>query len=469
MTRARILKPAQQPPAPAAPLHGALPWLADATPPRRRAQVRTLPKLPQLPTFPALPLPRIDWRAALGRAAARLQAARAPGVILAPAPVAARAGTPHNAGRAPMGLGKRVAVLLAIITVPAMAAPGEFAMFAEPDAAAPAPDPLALAAANALAFERPGMSFPGSAFFYLADPPAEALIALPAANPLESGAEAGRELGEFIKTGPAAKPFFSSGSGISHARAQECLAQAIWYEAASESEAGQRAVAQVVLNRVAHPAWPASVCGVVYQGAERQTGCQFTFTCDGSLGRRASGATWARAQAIAARALAGDVYAPVGHATHYHTLWVNPYWARTLDHVGTIGAHRFYRNRGPGGEKAAFRMAYAGYEPGVRGRTSAPATMPGDGTAGNPAGFAAPSGAARGGKAGLNGSRSTRQSARSAQASTAPAGKAEFTSAGTVKPEFANAGQWKGEPALRQARQAAETGPAASTSAASTE
>ena len=274
---------------------------------------------------------------------------------------------------------KRIAVLLAAITVPAMAATGG-GVGSLPGDAVESTAALATrkAAAAALPFERPGMSFPGSAFYYMADPAGAALVALPTADPLSSGtAEAGRELGALIDVGAPAKPFFSAGAGLPHARAQECLAQAVWYEAASEAEAGQRAVAQVVLNRVTHPSWPGSVCGVVYQGSQRSTGCQFTFTCDGSLARRPSGPSWARAQRIAADALAGSVYAPVGHATHYHTLWVNPYWAASLDHIGTIGAHRFYRNRGAGGAASAFAASYTGIEPAVSGRTSSnPAAIP---------------------------------------------------------------------------------------------
>ena len=272
---------------------------------------------------------------------------------------------------------KRIAVLLAVIAVPAMAAGGDFAKLpgdapteAELVSAQLAAD---LAANPAMPFEKPGESFPGSAFFFLADPaPDEALIALPTSDAYAGGtAEAGHELGELIEAGPAAKPFFGA-PGTAGLRAQECLAQAIWYEAASESEAGQRAVAQVVLNRVAHPSWPGSVCGVVYQGSSRSTGCQFTFTCDGSLNRRPGGRSWERAQQIASEALSGSVYQPVGYATHYHTLWVNPYWAASLDHVGTIGAHRFYKNRGAAGVSSAFGGRYAGIEPGVSARVTAP-------------------------------------------------------------------------------------------------
>lgn len=271
---------------------------------------------------------------------------------------------------------KRLAVLLAAIAVPAMAAPGDFGALpgAAPSEAELVSERLSqqMAESPPMSFERPGMSFPGSAFFFLEDPTAtEALIALPTLDATDSEAEAGRELGQMIDAGPAARPFFSA-SGSNHARALECLAQAVWYEAASESEAGQRAVAQVVLNRVSHPSWPGSVCGVVYQGSQRSTGCQFTFTCDGSMRRRPSGSSWTTAQRIAGEALAGSVYAPVGHATHYHTIWISPYWASSLDHVGTIGAHRFYRNRGSAGDISAFTGGYAGVEPGVSERITAP-------------------------------------------------------------------------------------------------
>jgi len=122
-------------------------------------------------------------------------------------------------------------------------------------------------------------------------------------------------------------------------------------------------VAQVVLNRVSHPSYPNSVCGVVYQGSERITGCQFSFTCDGSLARKPSQNAWTRARTVAQDALSGGVYQPVGLATHYHTIWIHPYWAPSLDLIGTIGAHRFYRWRGAAGKLGAFRASYSGNEP----------------------------------------------------------------------------------------------------------
>jgi hypothetical protein len=119
-----------------------------------------------------------------------------------------------------------------------------------------------------------------------------------------------------------------------------------------------------VLNRVRHPAYPASVCGVVYQGPLRAGGgCQFTFTCDGSQRLPPSGSGWARALRIASAALAGAVYAPVGYATHYHTHQVLPVWAYRLAKVAVIGSHNFYRMGGNGGSPGAFHQAYAGREP----------------------------------------------------------------------------------------------------------
>ena len=161
----------------------------------------------------------------------------------------------------------------------------------------------------------------------------------------------------------AARPFqFTALNATSSQRAEKCLAEAVYYEAGSESEDGQRAVAQVVLNRVRHAAFPHSVCGVVYQGAERSTGCQFTFTCDGSLARIPNRFGWRRAMEVAGRALGGEVYGPVGHATHYHAAWMTPYWAPSVAMVGRIGGHIFYSWKGAAGSAAAFSQAYAGIE-----------------------------------------------------------------------------------------------------------
>jgi exopolysaccharide biosynthesis WecB/TagA/CpsF family protein len=164
---------------------------------------------------------------------------------------------------------------------------------------------------------------------------------------------------------PAAKFVLKAGTE-DRERALNCLTQAVYYEAASEGADGERAVAQVVLNRMHHPGYPASVCGVVYQGSERGTGCQFTFTCDGSLLRTPAPALWARARKIAEDALGGKVFAAIGHATHYHADYVLPYWADSLDKTVQIGRHIFYRLRSTLGDRNAFMQHYAGAEPVVK-------------------------------------------------------------------------------------------------------
>jgi spore germination cell wall hydrolase CwlJ-like protein len=162
---------------------------------------------------------------------------------------------------------------------------------------------------------------------------------------------------------PAADPFAFKGSAGARGQALECLASAVYYEAGSQDDDGERAVAQVVLNRVRHAAFPGSICGVVYQGSTRATGCQFTFTCDGSLSRRPDSAGWKRAYKVAEAALSGFVYAPVGWATHYHANYVVPYWASTLAKNAIVGAHIFYRWAGGWGRPAAFVKRYSGHEP----------------------------------------------------------------------------------------------------------
>jgi len=162
---------------------------------------------------------------------------------------------------------------------------------------------------------------------------------------------------------PAAAPFAFKGNAAARSQALTCLASAVYYEAGNQDSDGERAVAQVVLNRVRHPAFPSSVCGVVYEGSTRVTGCQFTFTCDGSLYRRPDAEGWKRAYAVAQAALSGAVYAPVGWATHYHADYVVPYWSSTLAKSAIVGAHIFYRWAGGWGLPAAFTSGYAGREP----------------------------------------------------------------------------------------------------------
>lgn len=158
-----------------------------------------------------------------------------------------------------------------------------------------------------------------------------------------------------------ARPFFFEGSDEDRARALKCLTAAVLYEAGDDT-VGQAAVAQVVLNRVRHAAFPRTICGVVYQGSERRTGCQFTFTCDGSLGRVLPEAAWRRARAVAERALAGRVDETVGLATHYHTDWVYPYWSPELRKLAKVGTHLFFGWPGSWGGARAFARQYRGNE-----------------------------------------------------------------------------------------------------------
>ncbi len=145
---------------------------------------------------------------------------------------------------------------------------------------------------------------------------------------------------------------------LTRASAIDCMTAAIYYEAANEPVTGQRAVAQVILNRVRHPAFPDTVCDVVFQGSERSTGCQFTFSCDGSLARTPSKGLWLRAQSVAAAALSGLVETSVGHATHYHASYVLPYWAPKLTKLTTIGSHIFYQWDGNWSRPSAFTDLY---------------------------------------------------------------------------------------------------------------
>jgi len=174
---------------------------------------------------------------------------------------------------------------------------------------------------------------------------------------------------------PAALAFAFKGNSAARGQALTCLASAVYYEAGNQDEDGERAVAQVVLNRVRHPAFPSSVCGVVYQGSTRPTGCQFTFTCDGSLTRAPDAEGWRRAYKVAEDALSGFVYGPVGWSTHYHADYVMPTWASSMAKNAIVGAHIFYRWGGNWGQPAVFTQAYAGHEPNAAAlRTAALAT-----------------------------------------------------------------------------------------------
>jgi spore germination cell wall hydrolase CwlJ-like protein len=341
-----------------------------------------------------------------------------------------------------------IAVLTGAIALPAMAAHAEWGL---PEVA---PEASAIVARNQvepMPFERAGATFPGSALYFLADPPAAAsTVNIPVesdagVNPIAAW-NGDPDAAIAIETaGPAARGFVSRGTGIDKARALDCLTKAVYYEAASESEGGQRAVAQVVLNRVAHSAYPDTVCGVVYQGSQRRTGCQFSFTCDGSLGRKPSATYWARSLSVARKALSGQVYAPVGLATHYHTTWVNPYWAPSLAHIGTIGAHRFYRWPGAASRPAAFSEVYRGGEPlpqpAIAARSAEPAPDPV--AIARQYESAAQSTVAPGAASAHAGSADNGQPRR--QATRQQPAEAQEGS-GSVLPEYANSGRWIGQP-----------------------
>jgi spore germination cell wall hydrolase CwlJ-like protein len=155
------------------------------------------------------------------------------------------------------------------------------------------------------------------------------------------------------------------------ARQHACLSQAIYYEARGESQRGQIAVAEVIMNRVRSGYYPSSVCGVVYQGSHLSTGCQFTFTCDGSLNHRPRGRAWDRAQRVATAVMLGYTRPVTQGATHYHTHAVNPVWNSGLVETTAIESHVFYRfpNRS---ERAYYQEALARRRATIGSRRGAP-------------------------------------------------------------------------------------------------
>lgn len=157
-----------------------------------------------------------------------------------------------------------------------------------------------------------------------------------------SGADTHAMLVQAALRGPLADATPDSDKAI-NPRELNCMAQAVYYEARGETQRGQVAVAEVVMNRARSGVYPGSICGVVYQGSHRATGCQFTFTCDGSLNRRPRGAAWSRAQSVARQVMLGYTRPITARATHYHTTAVDPYWSSSLIETGRVGDHIFYR------------------------------------------------------------------------------------------------------------------------------
>ena len=231
--------------------------------------------------------------------------------------------------------------------------------------------------------ERPEENFAGSAFYFL-DPSDTGVTqqqadVLPTDDMLANLQVDGKLPADaFTNNASGAQPFILKAGTANFSRALKCLSDAIYYEAANEPDDGQRAVAQVIINRMRHPTYPNSICGVIYQGSERQTGCQFSYSCDGSMARTPARPAYLRGQRVALAAISGSVYAPVGMATHYHATYVYPYWAPSLNYLGTIGAHRFYSWKGSAGRPNAFFSRHNNAEPfpGPKPRAWTPDTAP---------------------------------------------------------------------------------------------
>jgi hypothetical protein len=135
--------------------------------------------------------------------------------------------------------------------------------------------------------------------------------------------------------------------GRERAKAEKCLADAVYFESRGEPLRGQMAVAQVIINRVFSGYYPNNVCGVVYQNAHRHLRCQFTFACEGKdLSKVEELDMWEQAKTIARDMLDGKIWlTEVGHATHYHAYWVHPSWVHEMKKMYRLGVHTFYRPR----------------------------------------------------------------------------------------------------------------------------
>ncbi len=144
------------------------------------------------------------------------------------------------------------------------------------------------------------------------------------------------------------------------AKAERCLANAVYFESRSEPVRGQVAVAQVVMNRVFSPFYPKDVCSVVYQNAGRHLSCQFTFACDGKSKAIHDRGSWARASRIAKQTLDGKLWInEVAKSTHYHAQYVRPNWVGEMRRLFKTGLHMFYRpyNWGDGSDEQGWVKA----------------------------------------------------------------------------------------------------------------
>ncbi|GHB21492.1 hypothetical protein GCM10007094_06970 [Pseudovibrio japonicus] len=177
--------------------------------------------------------------------------------------------------------------------------------------------------------------------------PFDALLSKPKVSVTPSGKPhlTERELASFSATNPHWWYMRELPTSVKHSKKEmQCLAEAIYFEARSEPRDGQIAVAQVVLNRLKNPAYPSTVCGVVYQNKSMRNACQFSFACDGIPERITEPAPWARAKKIAQQVVDGEASIPaVDASTHYHATYVRPNWAPTMQRKKRIGKHIFYK------------------------------------------------------------------------------------------------------------------------------
>jgi spore germination cell wall hydrolase CwlJ-like protein len=183
-----------------------------------------------------------------------------------------------------------------------------------------------------------------------AEAPFNAVLGVPRSRPdvAEKAAATASVTGNFLNV-PATHAWVNNPipNAAKSKAEQKCLAEAVYFEARGEPVKGQQAVAQVVINRLKNPAYPKTVCGVVYQNKNKRNRCQFSFACDGIRDVVAPGESWDTAQKIAGDVLNSRVpmLADVGAATHYHATYVRPRWARRMNKVEKIGHHIFYKTK----------------------------------------------------------------------------------------------------------------------------
>jgi len=191
--------------------------------------------------------------------------------------------------------------------------------------------------------EEPTIVMPGGA-----DPEMKVTASLPVDPSTVAGGESVANKGQ-VTAEPQRQKTPAERLGLdakSRPKAEKCLTDAIYFEARGEAVRGQIAVAQVVVNRAFSGYYPTTICGVVYQNANRHLSCQFTFACDGIRDVVKEPDMWERAKKIAKETLDGRLWLPeVGKSTHYHAYWVRPSWVSEMKKMYKFGVHTFYRPR----------------------------------------------------------------------------------------------------------------------------